>query len=233
MDNLLMFLGDNSVPYRTIMANHDDFIVQGHLIRKKQVVIAEQTHSNHVHICSENDSGAGFDNHLQIADCDALLTNLPNQFLMVRTADCTPILVYDNIKKVVGAIHSGREGTKKNIVGQTIETMQIVFNSNPGDICASMGAGICKTHYNVSDNIWNEFYETCVNNKFIIKKPDRPFLDIQRMIFQQLIGAGLALEKILRNNICTFEADNYFSFRRDGTHNRQINIIGIKDGRNY
>ncbi len=231
MTKLFLFLGDRTIPYRTLMANHTDFYLEGFFIKKSQVVIAEQTHSNNVHICSDSDSGAGFDEHLQITYSDALISNIPNQFLLIRTADCFPILLYDQKSEAVGAIHSGREGTKQNIVAQTIIAMQNAYSSNPSDLHAWIGAGICKKHYQVSDNIWNDFSEICTQNRLFIDKSDIPFLDIQNVVIQQLLLAGIKAENIVKLDICTYESKNHFSYRRDGTHNRQINVIGMSDGK--
>jgi polyphenol oxidase len=231
MLELLEYLGDQTLPYRTIMAEHTDFVVQDCIIPKKQVVIAEQTHSNRVHKCTGEDGGAGFDEHSQIMDCDALVTNLPNVFLLIRTADCTPILLYDEKSRSIGAIHSGREGTRKNIAGETIKTMVNSYSAQPENIRAVIGAGICKKHYHVSEAVWQEFFLTCQKQGVTVREADFPRLDIQDVIYQQLMLAGLQLCNIKTNQICTFESNSHFSFRRDGTHNRQINLIGLIDGK--
>jgi len=227
MNYLFYYLGDSALPYRTIMAEHTDFSVKGIVIPKNKVVIAEQTHSKHVHVCHEKDSGAGFDEHAQIADCDAMVTNIQGQFLLIRTADCTPVLMYDEKTQSVGAIHSGREGTRKNIIGETVSTMQKQFNSLPENIKAWIGAGICKQHYQVSEIVWVAFSQSCKKQNILIAESDTFHLDIQDVIYQQLINAGLKPENISRNSTCTFESKEHFSFRREGTHNRQINIIGM------
>jgi YfiH family protein len=230
MNKLVCYFGDSSLPYRTIMADHKDFIINGNTIPKNNTVIAEQTHSNHVHICRASDSGAGFDTHPQISDCDALVTNLINQFLIIRTADCTPVLFYDKNTQAIGAAHSGREGTRKNIAQCLIKVLQETYNANLHDIQVWIGAGICKTHYQVSPTIWQEFAKSCNLDYLQIVESEAPFLDIQNVILQQLLHAGISLDNIKQNDICTFESMSHFSFRRDGTHNRQINIIGLIDG---
>jgi YfiH family protein len=230
MKQLFYYLGDMSVPYRTIMANHSDFVIHGITIQKKNIVIAEQTHSNHMHICQMSDCGAGFDKHAQIADCDALTTNLTNQFLLIRTADCTPVLFYDKNSEAIGAVHSGREGTRKNIIRQLVKAMQSKYQSNPGDIQVWIGAGICKNHYQVSPSVWQEFAHSCRQDNIIIDESDEPFIDVQDVILQQLLQSGIRPENIKQNQICTYESEAHFSFRRDGTNNRQINLIGLIDG---
>jgi YfiH family protein len=227
----LTYLGDISLPYRKIIANHTDFTVKEFLIKKDSCVIAEQTHSDRVHICTYDDNGAGFDSHSQISDCDALVTDIPNQFLLIRTADCTPVLLYDETKYCIGAVHSGREGTRKNIVGNAIITMSDTYGASPDNLKAIIGPGICKKHYQVSQEIWDEYCLSCRKSNFSIDESELLFPDIQSVIIQQLTASGVKMEHITRNEICTFESGKHFSYRKDQTRNRQINIIGMTDGK--
>jgi len=229
MSRIFWHLGSCNPDYRTIMKRHTDFELGNRIIPSSQTVIAEQTHSNLVHICSEGDSGAGFANHPQIAIADGLITNIPNQYLLIRTADCTPILLFDEEQKVVAALHSGREGTRQNIAGSCIDLMITHYHCNPDRIIAYIGAGICETHYEVSEDIYTEFNNTILEQGFASCTNQHRHLNIRTTIFQQLIRAGLKFINIENVQICTYEDPGYFSFRRDGTKNRQINLIGIID----
>jgi YfiH family protein len=227
---LFNYLGDNEHPYRTIMANHSNFFIDNFMIPKNRIVITEQTHSRNIHICSDIDCGAGFDDHPQIHDCDGMVTNLPHQFLLIRTADCTPVLFYDKNTQSIGSVHSGREGTRKNIVKNLIQTMQVEYMSLPENIQVWIGAGICKEHYEVSEKIAQEFNQTCLQNNLLLDETDCRYIDIQNVIIKQLVQSGILLKNIHRNKICTYESLAHFSYRRDGTRNRQINVIGLING---
>jgi YfiH family protein len=230
MNRLFYFLGDGTVSYRKLMAEHQDFYLQGQFIPKSQCVIAEQTHSSHTHICTLADGGSGWDSKPQIMDTDALVTNVPNLFLLSRTADCTPILLHDPLHQAVGAVHSGREGTRKNIIAQTIKTMQTAFRTDPAELQIWIGASICTRHYQVSEVIWKEFTQSCQAEG--IDPVSFPFrhIDIRMVIHHQLWQCGVKPANIFAVNDCTFETEQYFSYRRTGTHDRQINLIGIIDG---
>ncbi len=219
-----------ALPYRKIMADHADFKVGAMLVPKAKTVIAEQIHSAKVHICSTTDGGAGFDAHPQIMNCDALITDVPNLFLLIRTADCAPILFYDEANRCVGAVHSGREGTRKNIAGAAVSAMQETYGAKPENLAARIGACICKQHYKVNNTVWDHFAASCAEQGIRVPESDRPCLDIQSVIYQQLVTAGLDQCNIKQVSICTYESGSHFSFRRDGTRNRQINVIGIIDG---
>jgi YfiH family protein len=209
------------------MREQRDFALDNRIIPVDRLVIAEQTHSKLVHLCTEADCGAGIGNKPQIAIADGLITNIPNQFLLIRTADCTPVILMDSKQMVVAALHSGREGTRKNISGQAVKIMQEHFNCKPMDIVAYIGAGICHKHYQVSENIYNE-YNNSLDEIGLSPATNLPrYIDIRKGIFEQLIQAGVTFRNIENICDCTFENEDYHSFRREGSHNRQINIVGI------
>jgi hypothetical protein len=224
---LFFHLGKIDPDYRSLMREQKDFMLDGRVIPVSRLVIAEQTHSNLVHLCIEADCGAGLGDKPQIPVADGFITNVPNQFLLIRTADCTPIILMDNQKLVVSALHSGREGTRKNIAGKAVELMKANYNCDPRDICAYIGAGICYQHYEVSEAIYNEYKQSLVAMG-LDPATDLPrHIDIRKGIFQQLIQAGIPFKNIDNIQDCTFESPEYHSFRREGSHNRQINLVGI------
>ncbi len=224
---IFFHLGSHEPDYRSLMSQQQDFVVDGKTIPVQRLVIADQTHSKQVHICSEADCGAGIGNKPQIPVADGIITNIPNQFLLIRTADCTPIILMDSKQMVVSALHSGREGTRKNIAGEAIRQMKLHFGCNPADITAYIGAGICQQHYEVSREIYDHFIES---QKELGLHPavNLPrHIDIRKSIFQQLRQAGITFKNIENVLECTFENAAYYSFRREGTKNRQINLVGI------
>lgn len=219
--------GKKQPDYRGLMQSQQDFALAGRIIPVSRLVIADQTHSNLVHLCSEADCGAGLSDKPQIPVVDGFITNIPNQFLLIRTADCTPIILMDAKRMVVSALHSGREGTRKNIAGKAIQAMQAHYGCDPKDICGYIGAGICHRHYEVSEAIFNEY-----NNSLLAMGLDPALelhrhIDIRKGIFQQLLQAGIPFKNIDNIHDCTFESPEYHSFRREGSHNRQINLVGI------
>lgn len=227
MKKIFLHLGNNCPDYRSLMREQCDLILQGSIVPVSGLVICEQTHSNLVHVCAEKDSGAGLGTHPQIPLADGLVTNIPGQFLLIRTADCYPVLFYDDRAMVVAAVHSGREGTRRNIVSQAVNTMVGHYGCDPANIIAHVGAGVCEDHYEVSDELWREFNETLVQQGFCACTNRFRHLNIRTTIFQQLIRAGLKFINIENQQVCTYESQEYFSYRRDKGNNRQINVIGI------
>ena len=54
---------------------------------------------------------------------DALITNIKNLPIGVLTADCLPILILDNKKKIIAAVHAGWKGAYKNIVIKVLKKL--------------------------------------------------------------------------------------------------------------
>ena len=88
--------------------------------------------------------------HLQ---ADTILTNIPGITLLMRFADCVPILLHDPVHKVAGMVHAGWMGTVLGTVRVAVEAMQTHFGSNPGDILAGIGPSIGPDHYEIGPDV--------------------------------------------------------------------------------
>ena len=91
----------------------------------ESLVLTRQTHSDIVRVVTKNDA-RGID-HRNYPECDALITNDAGCALVVFTADCTPILLFDQVTGAVGAVHAGWRGTVYDIAGKTVLAMRENF----------------------------------------------------------------------------------------------------------
>lgn len=108
------------------------------------LVLPRQTHSDHVVRVSSS---------CRPEDTDAVFTDVPGLCLAVKTADCIPVLLYDNFQHSVAAIHAGWKGTVQYIVEKTIRTM----GSKGGDLSAIIGPGISLESFEVGDEVYERF----------------------------------------------------------------------------
>ena len=104
------------------------------------LVLTRQTHSDIVRTVTKADH-LGLDHHLY-PESDALITNTPGTALVVFSADCTPILLWDEVCGAVGAAHAGWRGTAQNIAGKTVAAMCREFGCDPKNIHAAIGPNI-------------------------------------------------------------------------------------------
>jgi polyphenol oxidase len=84
---------------------------------------------------------------------DAIITDNPAVTLLMRFADCTPILLYDPQKRAVGIVHAGWVGTIKRTSGEAVKAMQAAFGSRPADLRAVIGPAIGPDHYEVGPEV--------------------------------------------------------------------------------
>ena len=158
-------------------------------------------------------SGA-LDPETRIKGVDGLITNIRTSYLMVTGADCFPVLLFDEKKKVIAALHAGWKGILVEIAPHAIKKFKEEFASNPKDIKVWIGPGIKKCHYDVSKERADLFSKNY--KKYIINRDGKIFLDLPKIIILQLNEAGIKPENIIEYPDCTFcEAGKYFYYRRD------------------
>jgi YfiH family protein len=84
-----------------------------------------------------------------IEKADAVVTNSSHVTLVMRFADCVPIIAFDPKRRAVGMAHAGWLGTTRKVAAELIEMMQRVYGSRPEDIQAGIGPSIAAHHYEV------------------------------------------------------------------------------------
>ena len=92
-------------------------------VDKDNLFLMNQTHSNKVVIIKDNNK------NIRRVNSDALVTNQKNVAISVLTADCVPILIYDEINKIIGSIHAGWRGALDGIIENTLNEI-ININRN-------------------------------------------------------------------------------------------------------
>ena len=117
----------------------------------ERLVLTRQIHSDLVRVVTEADC-LGLC-HQVYPQCDGLVTNTPGLSLMVFTADCTPLLLWDPVTGAVGAAHAGWRGTAQDIAGKTVQAMQERFGSRPEDIRAAVGPNIGPCHFETNADV--------------------------------------------------------------------------------
>jgi YfiH family protein len=140
-----------------------------------------------------------------LGEGDALLEDAPGAVVAVKTADCIPILLVDERRRAVAAVHAGWRGTAARIAPRAVEAMYARFGSAPADLHAAIGPGIGECCYEVGPEVAAEF-----------GKPGRAHLDLTAINQRQLLAAGVTAGRIYASNLCTrCGADDFHSFRRD------------------
>ena len=169
---------------------------------------------------------------------DAMITDLPGVAIGVRTADCIPVLLYDPVKKIAAAIHSGWRGTVSKIIGKTVSKMQSIYASQPTDILAFIGPGICVDCFQVGEDVALKFKEAGfdINSLWSFRGPKTGngmegghHIDLKEACRQTLVEYGLKNENIQITGLCTYDDnDLLYSARKEGIEcGRNITYIKI------
>ena len=184
----------------------------------ENLTTVNQVHGSKVVTITAQLIGAGRDKKPSAAgDADAMITNLPQVPLMVLTADCVPILLFDPQKKVVAAIHAGWRGTVAKIVGNTIEAMNKQYNCQPSDILAAIGPSIGACCYEVGEEVVKAAEASIPKTtSCFININNRHHFDLWEANRQQLTVNGVAENNIDTLALCTqCHHQHFFSSRAD------------------
>ncbi|MBC8098163.1 MAG: peptidoglycan editing factor PgeF [Armatimonadetes bacterium] len=84
-----------------------------------------------------------------LAHADAIITNQPGIALVMRYADCTPVLAYDPVQRAIGMAHAGWRGTVNGMAANLVKAMTQAYGSRPQDIMAGVGPSIGPERYQV------------------------------------------------------------------------------------
>ena len=162
---------------------------------------------------------------------DALITNKPSTPIGVLTADCAPILIYDEKQKMIAAIHAGWKGAFKGIIKRTLNFM-IKKGCIPRNITAIIGPCISVKNYEVKKDFIKKLIKRDAQNKKFFKKiQNKDFFNLKKYVHSQL--KALNIKKIDIINKDTFDPkNNFFSARRsirrnESDYGRNISIIMI------
>jgi YfiH family protein len=141
---------------------------------------------------------------------DALVTTRRGLGLMVRVADCVPVVLADAEAGVVGAVHSGRHGMVLDIATRAVDVMR---RQGASEIVAWMGPHVCGSCYEVPDEMRDEVGavvpEACATTSWGTSS-----LDLGAGVRAQLERAGV---EVLEVGDCTLETQTLHSYRRDGS----------------
>jgi polyphenol oxidase len=159
---------------------------------------------------------------------DGLLTSLKNTFLMIRTADCYPVLFFDPAKQAVAIAHAGWKGLVQKIHLNMLFKMQSLYQSRIKDILVFIGPGIGPCCFLKSDPLQINLPDW---QKFINKKGGRYRIDLTSFLKNDLKKAGVRKENIFSLNICTSCSQEFFSHVRSRKTGEQqarfASIIGL------
>ncbi len=199
--------------------SHDrDLFLEQIGVKPDQLAGSKLVHSNKVLVTNKPIIDEGY---------DAIITNTPEVYVCVSTADCTPVLIYDTKNKAVASIHAGWKGTISKIVTETLKAMQKNYGTKGEDCLAYIGACIGEKSFEVGDEVAIHFKD---DEKYFNIEKQKYFVDLKKANKNQLLEFGIKENNIEVSDYCTvLNNDLFYSYRKEnGKTGRMYALIGMR-----
>lgn len=201
------------------------------LLQKKislsDIVFLHQTHgTDGLIIRAKNDIPA---NNLMI-EGDYIITNLLRVGIGVFTADCLPVICYDNKHHVAAIAHAGWKGAIAGIIPTMIQALQQQFQTDLNDLVFFFGPSAQQCCYEVKQDFIALLNSYFFGYKTIHSTHNRLFFNLSLFVQLQLQHLGVSVHAChMVYNKCTICNPEYFSYRRQQEHaGRQATLIALK-----
>ena len=232
---VISFTSDHSLDF-SLKSNHQDqalnseqveYVQQNCQLPQIQYINIRQVHGNGI-VCVGQDY---MSNNVGIEEADGLLTTVPQHALLLRTADCLPVFLFDVFAHCIGIIHAGWRGVDKEIAAKTVKKLEKEFDCKATDLIIAFGPAALKDSYikgNPSQKSlpkWEAFLEKINDSKYKI--------DFVGFCKQQLIKAGVKKENLFESGVDTIKDSRFYSHYRDsktqsGDKGRFACVVGIR-----
>lgn len=133
---------------------------------------------------------------------DAVMTNEKGVCIGVSTADCIPILLYDEEHHAVAAIHAGWRGTLARIVHKTIQEMAFAYHTEPKKLKAVIGPGISLEHFEVGDEVYEAFEQAAFPMEEIAEQRPNAAFSVDIAERERLAAEGNIVQPLSGTSTC-------------------------------
>ena len=185
-------VGDGNMDFRfgscqEVSDNRYNFFDKNIIDHHQTVCMNVINHQDEFLKISEKDFSRGVFDLESAPKVDALISNLPNSYLMLLTADCLPIAIFNPQEKVIALIHASSQNTPLKISQKIINVLAEDFSSKPNGLLVYFGPSIKKESY---------------------------FTDLTAENLNQLFQFGIKRKNVFISEIDTYQSHYYFSHRR-------------------
>lgn len=198
-----------------------------------RLIMPHQTHGTELrHIADDFLSLPEAVRRMVLEGVDGVMTNVPGVCVGVSTADCIPVLFYDEAHHAVAAVHAGWRGTVERIAMKAVKAMALHYQTRPADLRVIIGPGISVDAFEVGQEVYEAFREAAFPMDGIARWQGKWHIDLPACNRLQLLQLGVREENIHVDGTCTYQnARRFFSARRLGINSGRI-YNGIMWGEN-
>jgi YfiH family protein len=149
-----------------------------------------------------------------VYECDGLFTRESDLALVVRTADCLPLIFYSEKTRAVGVVHMGWRSAAAGILEH------IPFDLSSFTCVAGVGLRPCC--YRVGD----DFLENGRMKASVTRRQNSYYFDPIDIVRRSLVRNGLREGNFFDAGDCSFcSGEKFHSHRRTGTTDRTLSFI--------
>lgn len=161
---------------------------------------------------------------------DYLITNQKHIGIGVMTADCLPIIFYDNFHHIAAIVHAGWRGSVERIAIKVLSELQNHFGTKVEHVRIFFGPSAKSCCYQVGAEFEKHLEPFSFTDQMLHKEEKGIMFDLPLCNKLQLEHVGVAKEAFhLQYNACTICDSRYCSYRRDpDTRLRQMTIIALR-----
>lgn len=156
---------------------------------------------------------------------DGMATNRPGLALMIKTADCQPVLLTHCCGRYIMALHVGWRGNRMDFIASAVAQFCEHYDLRPEALLAVRGPslGPAQAEFIHFDQEWGTDFARWFRRR-------EQTMDLWNLTRHQLMQAGLPPSQIFGLDYCTFTNEElFFSYRRDRNRSgRQGNFIWIE-----
>ncbi|NLR90404.1 peptidoglycan editing factor PgeF [Flammeovirga agarivorans] len=184
----------------------------------ERLFVGEQKHTNTVAIVKEEHLPSLIEEENPFPETDGIITNVKNIGLLTLAADCTPIILFDPQKQVIGVVHSGWKGTELKILSVALQKMMDEFESEAKDILICFGPFIKKESYEIGEDVIELFKNAYpeIIDEVILPHPieGKAFLNIEAAQLAQCNAFNIPSENIQFLPFDTYTDHRFYSARK-------------------
>ncbi|MBI3324609.1 MAG: polyphenol oxidase family protein [Candidatus Omnitrophica bacterium] len=159
---------------------------------------------------------------LTIPGCDGLCTQTPGVALIVRTADCLPITVWDPLGRVVAIIHAGWRGLSRRLPERLLRLLHVRYHCRPERLWVGIGPAIRECCFEVGPEFAGRFAG------FVHRDGSRRTCNLIGYAIRQLAGIGVRPSRIADSGLCTAcDPSRWHSHRRDGASGGRLFSVAL------
>ena len=140
-------------------------------------------------------------------EADAIIVRVGDRATGIRVADCVPIAIIDQRRRVGAVVHAGWRGLAVDIIHTTVRALA----ANPEDLIAAVGPSISHQSYQVGPEVVAQHEDFAQHATPDVG--DRFKLDLRGVTTTQLTRAGIAADQQWFSHDVTDGGERFFSDR--------------------